>query len=60
MEEELLREELTNINLCINEIISVGQGYEFLDMLLIDRIKVKDKLKAIEEEKWKKIFGEEV
>ena len=60
MEEELLREELTNINLCINEIISVGQGYEFLDMLLIDRIKVKDKLTAIEEEKWKRIFGEEV
>ena len=60
MEEELLREELTNINLCINEIISVRQGYEFLDMLLIDRIKVKDKLKAIEEEKWKRIFGEEV
>lgn len=60
MEEELLQEKLKNINLCINEIISTGQGYEYLDMFLMDRIKVTDKLKAIEEEKWKRIFGEGV
>lgn len=59
MEEELLQEKLKNINLCINEIISTGQGYEYLGMFLIDRIKVEDKLKAIEDEQWKKVFGEE-
>lgn len=58
--EELLREELTNINLCINKIISVGQGYEFLAMLSTDATKIRNKLRKIEEEKWKKIFGEEM
>ena len=58
MEEELLREKLKNINLCINVIIGTGQGYEYLDTLFIDQIKVKDKLKTIEDEQWKKVFGE--
>ena len=59
MEEELLREKLKNINLCINVIIGTGQGYEYLDTLVIDQMKVKDKLKTIEDEQWKKVFGEE-
>lgn len=58
MEEELLKEKLKNINLCINVIIGTGQGYEYLDTLVIDQMKVKDKLKAIEDEQWKKVFGE--
>lgn len=58
--EELLREELKNINLCVNKIISVGQGYEFLDMLSTDAARVQNELRKIEEEKWRKIFGEEV
>lgn len=59
MEEELLREKLKNINLCINVIIGTGQGYEYLDTLVIDQMKVKDKLKTIEDKQWKKVFGEE-
>lgn len=58
--EKLLREELTNINLCINKIISVGQGYKLLDMLSTDKTRVEDELSKIEEEKWKRIFGEGV
>ena len=59
MEEELLREKLKNINLCINVIIGTEQGYEYLDTLVIDQMKVKDKLKTIEDKQWKKVFGEE-
>lgn len=59
MEEELLKEKLKNINLCINVIISTGQGYEYLDTLFIDQMKVRDKLKTIEDEQWRKVFGEE-
>ena len=58
--EELLRQELTTINLCINKIISVEQGYEFLDMLSTDAARVRNELRKIEEEKWKRIFGEGV
>lgn len=59
MEEELLKEKLKNINLCINVIIGTGQGYEYLDTLVIDQMKVRDKLKTIEDEQWRKVFGEE-
>lgn len=55
--EELLRERLTYINLCINEIITTRQGCEYLYMLFTDKTKIQDKLQAIEEEKWKKVFG---
>ena len=55
--EELLRKRLTDINLCINEIITTRQGYEYLNILFIDQMKIKDKLKTIEDEQWKKVFG---
>lgn len=56
--EELLKEELKNINLCINVIISTEQGYEYLEALFIDQMKITDKLKTIENEQWKKVFEE--
>lgn len=55
--EELLRERLTNINLCINEIITTRRGYEYLDILFTNKTKIEDELQAIEAEKWKRIIG---
>ena len=55
--EELLREKLTNINLCINEIITTRRGCEYLDMLFTDKTKIQDELQAIEAEKWERIIG---
>lgn len=58
--EELLQQELTTTNLCINKIISAGQGYEFLNMLFINKTRIQNKLREAEEKKWKRIFGEGV
>lgn len=55
--EELLRKRLTNINLCINEIITTRRGYEYLDILFTNKTKIEDELQAIEAEKWKRIIG---